>query len=115
MENKEEIKEMLCHFDKEFLTKTMEHIDLKELPLLNQIFMHIEESLSSNSKEYNKLLHEQIELSDKIKQTCNDNQFEMFEKYFDINDKISCLTERNLFLYGVIFEKEIKYELGLTK
>ena len=108
---KETIERYLKHFDSIFGTKTIKNLNLNKVPLLKILFEHFEEDLYTPSQRYKELRRKRIELSDKLESSFTQEQQELFEQYWEIDNQILVEEEQQLFLFGYLVANELKYEI----
>ena len=114
-ENSEELKYYIEHFDNIFGTNAIKHIKFKNMKILKLLIEYFLEDLYKPSSKYEKLRREHIEISDEIETTLTENQKKLFEKYYDISNRMTEELEEQLFMFGYIFGSEMKsdFELGV--
>lgn len=109
-----EEKEILKHFDDIFDTNTIKHVKL-DMPLLKFFLKELEESFRKPSPRYERLRSKQIEISDRLYETINDNQKQLFNKYSQITNEMASVEDLQLFCFGYILAKELDKESKIEK
>jgi hypothetical protein len=103
-------EEILKHFDKLFKTDALKHIDFSNMKLLKILFNYFEEDIYRPSEKYEKLRHRLIDVEEELNDTFTENQKKLFEKYYELSNRLSVEEEQQLFLFGYIIAKELDTE-----
>lgn len=107
MKNAEEI---LKNFDKIIGTNNAKKIVTSKFPLLLKIFEQFREDMYVESQEYEELKQERQNIVDKINESFNDEQKQLFEEYWDIENKMQSEIEKEIFLFGYLIRDEFEKE-----
>lgn len=102
-------KEILQHFDNVFGTKLQKHLKLN-MPLLKFLFDKFEEDIFTPSQKYEKLRTNQIEISNKLHTSLNEEQEKLFREYWQVTNQMGCLEDEQLFYFGYIIANELASE-----
>ena len=106
--NKEE--KILKIFDKIMGTNKFNNMNKAKFPLLIKIFKQFREDMFITTKEYEHLQKEKSQLLNKIENNFNDEQRKIFEKYWEIENKIISIVEEEIFLFGYLIKDELEME-----
>lgn len=101
--------EILSHFDSLFGTKVKKHINLN-MPLIKCVLDRLCELPSKPSPSYQKSLHKQNVLADRLRATMTEEQKQLFEKYQITKNETLEISDEQLFCFGYIFAKEFDIE-----
>ena len=105
----QEIEEILQHFDDLFAIKVNKQIKNK-MQFVKLIYERFEEVLTKPNETYKKLLHKDIEISDKLLSTLDSGQQKQFEKHLDTMNRMCALESKQLFCFGFILAKTLEKE-----
>ncbi len=112
---KADIVEIKKHFDSIFGTDTLNNINFKDLPLLQQLFEYFEEDIYKPSPKYDELRRKHIEIADLLEQSFTEAQQTLFEKYWEIGNEMSVEEDQQLFFFGCIMAKTLEKETNILK
>ncbi len=112
---KADIVEIKKHFDSIFGTDTLNNINFKDLPLLQQLFDYFEEDIYKPSQKYDELRRKHIEIADLLEQSFTEAQQTLFEKYWEIGNEMSVEEDQQLFFFGCIMAKTLEKETNILK
>lgn len=112
---KADIVEIKKHFDSIFGTNTLNNINFKDLPLLQQLFDYFEEDIYKPSPKYDELRRKHIEIADLLEQSFTEAQQTLFEKYWEIGNQMSVEENQQLFFFGCIMTKTLEKETNILK
>ncbi len=112
---KADIVEIKKHFDSIFGTDTLNNINFKDLPLLQQLFEYFEEDIYKPSQKYDELRRKHIEIADLLEQSFTEAQQTLFEKYWEIGNQMSVEEDQQLFFFGCIMAKTLEKETNILK
>lgn len=112
---KADIVEIKKHFDSIFGTDTLNNINFKDLPLLQQLFDYFEEDIYKPSPKYDELRRKHIEIADLLEQSFTEAQQTLFEKYWEIGNQMSVEEDQQLFFFGCIMAKTLEKETNILK
>ena len=101
--------EILQHFDNVFGTKLQKHLKLN-MPLLKFLFDKFEEDLFTPSQKYEKLRTKQIEISNKLHTSLNEEQEKLFREYWQVTNQMGSLEDEQLFYFVYIIANELASE-----
>lgn len=101
-------KEILENFEK--IIGTNKKIDTSKFPLLLKIFEQFEGDIFVESQEYKNLKQERQNIQAKIGVSFSDDQKQLFEEYWDIENKMQSEIEKAIFLFGYLIRDELEYE-----
>lgn len=101
-------EDYLKRFDKIFGTNTTNTI--KKLPMLHNIFNEFIDDLLSSNEEYLEYLKKVNIAQDKLIETFDENQEQLFENYCNLHNQASNLTDEQLFMFGFIMAEELRNE-----
>ena len=101
-------KEILENFEK--IIGTNKKIDTPKFPLLLKIFEQFEGDIFVESQEYKNLKQERQNIQAKISVSFSDDQKQLFEEYWDIENKMQSEIEKEIFLFGYLIRDELEYE-----
>ena len=107
--------EYLKQFDKIFGTETIKNINVKKLPLLYTIFKNFGESIYTENDAYKKLREKKIEIENQLDNNFTDEEVKLYQKLWDINNEMSSVRERQLFMFGFIVAEELRKEIQINK
>lgn len=112
---KADIVEIKKHFDSIFGTDTLNNINFKDLPLLQQLFDYFEEDIYKPSPKYDELRRKHIEIADLLEQSFTEAQQTLFEKYWEIGNQMLVEENQQLFFFGCIMTKTLEKETNILK
>ena len=101
------------HFDSIFGTNTLNNVDFNNLPMLRAIFEYFDEDIYKPSAKYEELRKQSIEVSNKLESTLKDKQKEMFEEYWELQNKVVEEEQQQMFYFGFLVAKELEKETNL--
>ncbi len=104
-------KEILENFDK--IIGTNKKIDISKFPLLLKIFEQFEGDIFVESQEYKNLKQERQNIQAKISESFSDDQKQLFEEYWDIENKMQSEIEKAIFLFGYLIQDELENEFKM--
>ena len=104
-------KEILENFDK--IIGTNKKIDTSKFPLLLKIFEQFEGDIFVESQEYKNLKQERQNIQAKISESFSDDQKQLFEEYWDIENKMQSEIEKAIFLFGYLIQDELENEFKM--
>ena len=104
-------KEILENFDK--IIGTNKKIDTSKFPLLLKIFEQFEGDIFVESQEYKNLKQERQNIQAKISVSFSDDQKQLFEEYWDIENKMQSEIEKAIFLFGYLIQDELENEFKM--
>ena len=115
MSNNIEIEEnkILEHFNDLFAVKVNKHIKNK-INILKMIYNRFEEVLTKPNETYLKLLHKDVEISDKLLSTFDKEQTQLFEKHIETINKMCALENEQLFYFGYLLTKILDDESKMS-
>ena len=102
------VYEYIEQFDEEFGSMLKDNI--KNAPLLVNIFREYIEQNYKTSKYYKIILHRIVEIEDELYATLTDKQKELFKKWQTYKDCMNDNTIEQSFIYGYCFNKELEIE-----
>ena len=102
------VYEYIEQFDAEFDSMLKDNI--KNTPLLVNIFREYIEQNCKTSKYYKIILHKIIEIEDELYSTLSDNQKELLKKWQVYKDNLAENMLEQGFIYGYCFNKELELE-----
>ena len=103
-------KDYLKHFDKIFNTQTLKNINLDNMVLLKELYSLLEEYLSRSNNESSDIRRKSIKLYDELESTLTDEQIELLDKIFDLNNEEMSNDQEQIFMFGYIIAKELDNE-----
>lgn len=106
-------KDYLKHFDKIFNTNTLKNINLDNMVLLKELYVLLEEYLSRSNNESSDIRRKSIKLYDELKSTLKDEQIELLDKIFDLNNEEMSNEQEQIFIFGYIIAKELDNESNI--
>lgn len=106
-------KDYLKHFDKVFNTQTIKNINLDNMVLLKQLYSLLEEYLSRSNDESSIIRRKSIKLYDELISTLTDEQIELLDKIFDLNNEEMSNEQEQIFIFGYIIAKELDNESNI--
>lgn len=106
-------KDYLKHFDKIFNTKTLKNINMDNMVLLKELYVLLEEYLSRSNNESSDIRRKSIKLYDELKSTLKDEQIELLDKIFDLNNEEMANDQEQIFMFGYIIAKELDNESNI--
>lgn len=107
MKNEEEI---LRNFDNILGTNKIKTIDKSKFPLILKLFQEFREDMFVETKEYKELKQEKQKILEKINESFNSKQKQLFENYWDIEEKLSIIVEEEIFVFAYLLRDEIESE-----
>lgn len=102
------VYEYIEQFDEEFGSMLKDNI--KNTPLLVNIFREYIEQNYKTSKYYKIILHKIIEIEDELYSTLTDKQKQLFKKWEVYKDNMSDDTLLQSFIYGYCLDKQLTIE-----
>ena len=108
MKNAEEI---LKNFDKIIGTNNAKKIVTSKFPLLLKIFEQFEEDMFVETQEYKELKEERKNIETQINSSFSDEQKQLFEEYWTVQNKMQSEIEKQIFLFGCLMKNELEDEL----
>lgn len=106
-------KDYLKHFDKIFNTNTLKNINLDNMVLLKELYVLLEEYLSRTNNESSIIRRKSIKLYDELKSTLKDEQIELLDNIFDLNNEAMSKDQEQIFIFGYIIAKELDNESNI--
>ncbi len=103
----------LKHFDKIFNTQTLKNIKLDNMVLLKELYVLLEEYLSRSNNESSNIRRKSIKLYDELKSTLTDEQIELLDNIFDLNNEEMSKEQEQIFIFGYIIAKELDNESNI--
>lgn len=103
----------LKHFDKIFNTQTLKNIKLDNMVLLKELYVLLEEYLSRSNNESTNIRRKSIKLYDELKSTLTDEQIELLDNIFDLNNEEMSKDLEQIFIFGYIIAKELDNESNI--
>ncbi len=107
MKNEEEL---LKNFDNIVGTNKIKRIDRKKFPLILKLYECFKEDMFVETKEYKELKQEKQKILEKINESFNSNEKQLFENYWDIESKLSSIVEEEIFIFAYLLRDEIESE-----
>ena len=107
MKNEEEI---LRNFDKLLGTNKIKTIDKSKFPLILKLYQEFREDMFVETEEYKRLKQEKQKKKKKINNSFTSKQKQLFENYWDIEEKISSIVEEEIFIFAYLLRDEIEIE-----
>lgn len=104
-------KEIIENFDKIIGTNKTQKIDISKFPLLLKIFEQFEEDMFVETQEYKELKQERQNIEAKIRESFSNEQKQLFEEYWDAQNKMQSEIEKQVFLFGYLMRDELENEL----
>lgn len=104
-------KEILKNFDKITGTNNAKKIDTSKFPLLLKIFEQFEEDMFVETQEYKELKEERKNIETQINSSFSDEQKQLFEEYWTVQNKMQSEIEKQIFLFGCLMKNELEDEL----
>lgn len=101
------------HFDKIFNTQTLKNIKLDNMVLLKELYVLLEEYLSRSNNESTNIRRKSIKLYDELKSTLTDEQIELLDNIFDLNNEEMSKDLEQIFIFGYIIAKELDNESNI--
>ena len=103
-------KEILENFDKIIGANNAKKMDISKFPLLLKIFEQYRDDIFVKSQEYKELEQNRKNIEDKINLSFSNEQKQLFEEYWNIENKIESEIEKQIFLFGYLIRNEIENE-----
>ena len=103
----------LKNFDKIFNTQTLKNIKLDNMVLLKELYVLLEEYLSRSNNESTNIRRKSIKLYDELKSTLTDEQIELLDNIFDLNNEEMSKDLEQIFIFGYIIAKELDNESNI--
>lgn len=109
----DEEQEILEHFNNLFAVKVNEHIKSK-IHILQEIYDRFAGILSSPNKRYLMLQHKDIDITNKLLATLNEEQKKLFEEHLTTIYKMCALEGKQLFFFGYILTTMLDKERNMS-
>ena len=103
-------EEILRNFDKILGTNKIKTIDRKNFPLILKLYEGFREDMFVETEEYKELKQEKQKILEKINESFNSKQKQLFENYWDIEKKLSSIVEEEIFIFAYLLRDEIESE-----
>ena len=103
-------EEILRNFDKILGTNKIKTIDKSKFPLILKLFQVFREDMFVETEEYKDLKQEKQKILEKINESFNSKQKQLFENYWDIEKKLSSIVEEEIFIFAYLLRDEIESE-----
>ena len=95
-------------FNKEFGSKIK--IDLKDTPLIFNIFNEYIEQTFKTSDLYLEIINKILEIEDEFKNSLTEEQEKLFDKWETYKDEIASYMSKRSFIYGFCCDKQLNIE-----
>ena len=103
-------EEILRNFDKILGTNKIKTIDKSKFPLILKLFQVFREDMFVETEEHKELKQEKQKILEKINESFNSNEKQLFENYWDIESKLSSIVEEEIFIFAYLLRDEIESE-----
>ena len=103
-------EEILRNFDKFLGTNKIKTIDKSKFPLILKLFQVFREDMFVETEEHKELKQEKQKILEKINESFNSKQKQLFENYWDIEKKLSSIVEEEIFIFAYLLRDEIESE-----
>ena len=103
-------EEILRNFDKILGTNKIKTIDKSKFPLILKLFQEFREDMFVETEEHKELKQEKQKILEKINESFNSKQKQLFENYWDIESKLSSIVEEEIFIFAYLLRDEIESE-----
>ena len=81
--------------------------------LLKELYVLLEEYLSRSNNESTNIRRKSIKLYDELKSTLTDEQIELLDNIFDLNNEEMSKDLEQIFIFGYIIAKELDNESNI--
>lgn len=109
----DEEQAILDHFNDLFAVKVNEHIKSK-IHILQEIYDRFAGILSSPNKRYLRLQHKDIDITNQLLATLNEEQKKIFEEHLTTIYKMCALEGKQLFFFGYILTTMLDKERNMS-
>lgn len=109
----DEEQAIIEHFDDLFAVKVNEHIKSK-IHILKVIYDRFAEILSSPNRRYFRLQHKDIDITNQLLETLNEEQKKLFEDHLTTIYKMCALEGKQLFFFGYILTTILDNERNMS-
>lgn len=109
----DEEQAILDHFNDLFAVKVNEHIKSK-IHILKEIYDRFAGILSSPNKRYLRLQHKDIDITNQLLATLNEEQKKIFEEHLTTIYKMCALEGKQLFFFGYILTTMLDKERKMS-
>lgn len=104
-------KEIIENFDKIIGTNKSQKKDTSKFPLLLKIFEQFEGDMFVETQEYKELKQERQNIENRINSNFSNEQKQLFEEYWDTQNKMQSEIEKQIFLFGYLIRDELENEI----
>ena len=108
MKNEEEL---LKNFDNIVGTNKIKRIDRKKFPLILKLYECFKEDMFVETQEYKELKQERQNIENRINSNFSNEQKQLFEEYWDTQNKMQSEIEKQIFLFGYLIRDELENEI----